>query len=29
MTERQSVVLVLGASSDIGREVIREIDDGT
>lgn len=29
MIERQSVVLVLGASSDIGREVIREIDDGT
>jgi 3-oxoacyl-[acyl-carrier protein] reductase len=29
MTERQSVVLVLGASSDIGCEVIRAIDDGT
>jgi 3-oxoacyl-[acyl-carrier protein] reductase len=28
MTERQPVVLILGASSDIGREVIREIDDG-
>jgi 3-oxoacyl-[acyl-carrier protein] reductase len=28
MTDRQPVVLVLGASSDIGREVIREIDDG-
>jgi 3-oxoacyl-[acyl-carrier protein] reductase len=29
MTERQSVVLILGASSDIGRQVIREIDDGS
>lgn len=29
MTEPGSVVLVLGASSDIGREVIRKIDDGT
>jgi 3-oxoacyl-[acyl-carrier protein] reductase len=28
MTESQQVVLVLGASSDIGRAVIREIDDG-
>jgi 3-oxoacyl-[acyl-carrier protein] reductase len=29
MTERQSVVLILGASSGIGRQVIREIDDGS